>query len=1237
MQPTCGNSVTNKDAWFEISNIVAGQAYNYMYTEKGHRQTWVEIYERPNGKNCNDPTAYLPVSCTKENDVSYYPNSTASATFVPKNATSTYYVRLMRANLTTDQFLEGKICISKSYPNDEPCGAISLPVQPAKGTNPVIGQNYAAADWQPLAYIGPTCGPNNDVWYKFIPEECSVNVFVKNLTPATYEIQAAILESVDGTCNNLKEVVPCGGDKNQYADILLNADGLTVGKTYYIIVDGYSPPYFNATGEHSVEVYKKPNPTLCPDIPTPCDCGKPGCITPSPFPNSAAGNFALTQAQNGQTVSGCFDLTAQKIPVLGGSNKATFCASYTATAGDDFMAFDNVVSKDASCSLLANLGKNIVYEEGNCTAQIPSTCKDINGTTPVYRLTVGKTYKFCRQVVADGGDLDCVGKTYQGFCAFLWKINNKTTIDKKICNGDTFTFNGKTYDTSGSYETAFPNATGCDSIVVLNLTVLPKLVTSLKVKDICPEKGYKLGNTTYVVSGVYTDVLKNALGCDSTVTVDLTVLPAAKSTLDKTVCFNEKFKIGNEEFSATGTYTVKVPSSKGCDSTITLNLTVLAAKSKTNNITVCFGGKYTYKGVDYDKTGVYNLEKFTAVNGCDSSLLLNLTVLPDYSNVKISRKICTGQTYLFGTETLDKAGVYTKSFQSSYLGLNCDSTVTLTLTIENRIETLLEKVICFGENYPFGGIPYSTTTKVQKIFKASGGCDSIVTLDLTVRAKEQIFTETRKVCEGKSTIVNGQVISKDTTIIVKSTYPEGCDSATTTVIVKIVRPIDEIQKGYLCNKGFYEFNGKKYTTPGTYLDTLKSGDCIEIAYTIIIEQNKKASISSTSQSCNNNNCDGTATVSMINGVAPITYQWSNGDTTSMITKLCKGVYKVTVTDRESCVIVEEITINQDTVPFAVKAIESKSTCNNAENGSVKITEPLGADYSYLWSNGQTTVEIKNLKKGDYFVTVTNKDGCTSVKTFKVDADPTFTVTVTATAKSSCEQAKDGTAIVTNPLGANYAYLWSNGVTTLSNTSLMAGSAKVTVTDTNTNCTAEGEVKIESSPSSVTVTTTPKDTVLIIKGQSQSVTVATNATNPTYTWSPSATSSNGSSFVLTPTESNTYTVTVTDIKGCTATTSLTINVKEVMFPTIITPSSNDDNGEFKPYPNVGLIINKLIIFDRWGTQVYSYETAKNAWWNGKLNNTGDELASDVYIYYVEYQIVLDNKTLIRSKGEITLIR
>lgn len=1153
--PRCGASPFNYDAWFKLGGMTAGVQYNFIYIEKDERQTWVEIYELPAGKDCNVPSNYLPIVCTRENDVIVFKQSTASATFIPANATSTYYMRLMRANSTGPLGLGADICLVASYSNDEPCGAKTLPIQPAVNTSPMLGENITAADWQPNIYTGPTCGPNNDVWFKFIAQDCSADIYVKNLSPLTYEVQAAILESADGTCNNLKEVTPCGGAKNTYNDIKLSTNGLTIGRTYYVIVDGFSPPYNNATGKFSIEVVKRANPPKCADVPTPCDCAKPaGCSNPTPFPNSTTANIALSIAQNSSTASGCIDLAAYKIPLIKGSNKAEFCANYTAAADDDYMAFDNVLHKDGACEVL--IDKNVVYEAGNCNNTLTPACTDINAISKVYRLTPGKTYKFCLQVTTNGSDLDCIGKYYQSFCAFLWKVNNKYTINKTICNGETYTFDNKVLNKTGAYTATFIHPiTNCDSIVTLNLNVLPKIASALTVNNICPEKGYKFGDDTYYTTGTYVKVFKSKEGCDSTVTLQLNVLPKQEVNINKTICYEDKVTIGNNVFNQSGTYRVDLTSSKGCDSTVTLFLVVRPPIRKTINATICFGEKYIYKNKTFDKSGVYTLDTLNARNGCDSVLSLNLNILRDYSNEKISASICYNQSYFFGETNYTTSGVYTYTYKTKYLNLKCDSTVTLTLSVTDTIKTDIKQVLCYGGTVKIGDVIYDTTGKYKKTFKTKS-CDSIVTLDLTVRPKVKQIDDSETICKGERTKkYPGHEYAQAGVYDVVLKYPEpaDCDSARITYTVKVIEPIEKKVQGYLCT-GTFTFRGKNYTKEGVERDTLLSSitKCPDTIYVIDIKKDKNIvlSLSPTAELCKDKK-DGKIISSVANAKTPISYKWSNGATDKDISNLIGNTtYALTVTDADGCTATAQTALETKENTYTINTSATSSSCDVAKNGTATVNvTPAASGYKYQWSNNGNTATINNLLKGTYTVTVTDANGCTSVTSVEVTAENNPVSIVKPQNDTIVQGGFDTLKVITTPSsGLQFSWSPKSGLDNKS-----------------------GNTFVVSSNS--------KDTK----------------------------------------EFTEYSITVTDANGCSATTTFNVYVDQLKIPTIFTPLSDDVNNTFKPavIPK-GIKILSCSVLDRWGVPVFNYNPAIGKWWDGTANDR--ELPSDVYVYILTYQII-----------------
>jgi gliding motility-associated-like protein len=147
-------------------------------------------------------------------------------------------------------------------------------------------------------------------------------------------------------------------------------------------------------------------------------------------------------------------------------------------------------------------------------------------------------------------------------------INSSYAVTASTCH--TYTLNGQTYDTSGVYTQTLINAKGCDSIITLTLTVDRK---SSEV-TIASCKGITQNNHTYNTSGTYVDTLIAANGCDSIVTLHLTISPL-RSNISTSICFGQSY----EGYSASGIYIDTFITADGCDSIRTLALNLLSEPS----------------------------------------------------------------------------------------------------------------------------------------------------------------------------------------------------------------------------------------------------------------------------------------------------------------------------------------------------------------------------------------------------------------------------------------------------------------------------------------------------------------------------------------------------------------------------------------------------------------------------------------------------------------------------------
>ena len=219
------------------------------------------------------------------------------------------------------------------------------------------------------------------------------------------------------------------------------------------------------------------------------------------------------------------------------------------------------------------------------------------------------------------------------------------TLNETICEGDTYSMGGTDYDQSGQYITTLSNQYGCDSIVTLNLTVNAADRVTLN-ETICEGETYSMGGTDYDQSGQYITTLSNQYGCDSIVTLNLTVNAADRVTLNEAICEGDTYSMGGTDYDQSGQYITTLSNQYGCDSIVTLNLTVNAADRVTLNETICEGETYSMGGTDYDQSGQY-ITTLSNQYGCDSIVTLNLTVNAT-DRVTLNETICEGETSFHG-------------------------------------------------------------------------------------------------------------------------------------------------------------------------------------------------------------------------------------------------------------------------------------------------------------------------------------------------------------------------------------------------------------------------------------------------------------------------------------------------------------------------------------------------------------------------------------------------------------
>jgi hypothetical protein len=291
-------------------------------------------------------------------------------------------------------------------------------------------------------------------------------------------------------------------------------------------------------------------------------------------------------------------------------------------------------------------------------------------------------------------------------------------------------------------------------------------------------------------------------------------------------------------------------------------------------------------------------------------------------------------------------------------------------------------------------------------------------------------------------------------------------------------------------------------------------------------------VSTTSTPANCAATDGTASVSILGGTAPISILWSTGDTTATIDNLAAGSYSVAVTDAFGCGFSGSVTVGSlgqgATIDSAATVIEWEG-CGDEDLGLISPQVTGGtAPYSYLWTNGDTSLVADSLAAGSYTLTVTDSSGCAISQTYEVEAPALIVMNAVRVDSVSCAGAEDGFIEVAVSGGVDpLAFQWEGltGETTSSLDNVGADTYTLIVEDAN-GCIDSSSYEV-LSPDSLLLSLSGVDQSTPGAADGSAVATPSGGTPPyEYAWN-----TGGTSDTLSGLEAGVYSVIVTDANGC----------------------------------------------------------------------------------------------------------
>lgn len=662
-----------------------------------------------------------------------------------------------------------------------------------------------------------------------------------------------------------------------------------------------------------------------------------------------------------------------------------------------------------------------------------------------------------------------------------------------------------------------------------------------------------------------------------------------------------------------GTFSVTVTSLYGCNTIVSKNITTLPAPQViiTGDSIKCTGqstqftasGGFSYMWSNgstqpistVTSAGLYTVTA-TALNGCVASKSINF--IQSEPNIVISgdTNICVGETTILtasgGTSynwsnSQTSSSVFLSPIQTSFYyvtvtnSLGCSSIKLVTLIVNPlpSVSIMGENSICQGDLTTLtanGGSNYlwsngSSTASVY--ISAAGfysvtatniqGCSATATTSVTVKTKPTVsILGTPSFCQGGSTTLtatggssyvwsNG-INTQNNTINIPGTYSvtvtssNGCSSVASIVVIMNDKPSPSIigNRTFCANSqsiltamggGSYLWNdgtpGQSITatTAGTYTVTVtnQNGCTASVSANTTVYPVPTPSISGNSEFC-----QGLSLNLIASGGN--SYSWSNGSTATFINVNQTGTYVVTVTDTRGCTAEATKTVIAHPLPV----ITITGDTNICTGGSTFLVANVNGATSYVWSTSQTTpfINVTPTISTNYTVIVTNVNGCSNSVTTRVHVRPFPTATIMGNT-SFC----NGDSTIITAQGGS-SYLWNNNITEPSLTLHDGGLYTVTVTSQyGCSSTASATVVKNNLP---IPTITGSGT--ICDGQNGSLTASGGVS---YQWS-----NNVSTATTNPSTAGTYTVTVTNANGCSATSSTNITVNQPPVVNIIGDTS-----------------------------------------------------------------------------------
>jgi gliding motility-associated-like protein len=891
---------------------------------------------------------------------------------------------------------------------------------------------------------------------------------------------------------------------------------------------------------------------------------------------SQSGNYSVTvTATNGCTnVSGPVSVTIETLPVVNLGNDITQCGgTVTLNAGNP------------GASYLWSNGETTQTIVINASASISVTVTNTCGSATSNTINVTINNLPTAANITPAGPIEiCNG--------------NSQLLSSSAANGNVWSPNGETsqnitVSASGSYFTTVTDGNGCTATSNIVVVTVSNPIGQVNIGNDITQCGgtvtlnagnpgatylWSNGSTTQTIlvssTGTYSVDVTNACGTVTSNSVNITIntIPFPPSISPggpvvfcqgNSVVLNSSEPTGNTwstgattpsiVISNSGTYTVTFTDANGCTATsaplVVTEDIPLTSPNLGGPFVQCAGslildagiglGSTTYQWntgattqtISVSQSGSYNVvltNSCGSVQSTDAEVTINpipaapiitplgQTTFCSGGSLILSSNISNGITWSTGettqTITVTQGGIYSVSFND---GNNCSSTsLPITVTVQNQ-------PVATDLGGPFTQCGGNVTLDAQNagpgtIYLWNNNATSQV---LTVQQSGSYFVTIANTCGSvQSTTATVNILTVPTAPIITASGP------TTICSTDFVTLTSDNQQNYLWSNN-ETTQSITVNQTGDYSVTFTAANGCS-ATSNIISVNVQLPPVATDLGGPFTQCGGTIILDAGNANIGASYLWSNGETTQTIVVSTSGSYSVEITNACGNVSSTTANITLFSAPNA-PVISANGSTTFCQGGSVILTSSISN--GILWSNNETTSSITVSNSGDYSVLFTDANGCTATSNvITVVVDAPLIATDLGGPYTQC----GGTITLDagNPSVSNN-YLWSSGQVSQSITVNTSGSYFVTITNSCGSVTST-TANVTINPLPQTPTISASGPIVFCQGGSVTLTSSSATDN---TWSNGLTTQ-----AITVNTSGSYTVSILDPSGCSA-TSIPTNV------------------------------------------------------------------------------------------------